>query len=123
MLNTIITKRRLIQGVLAVSVYFAMEFYNIPILYVIIFGSITGVIFGKVFCRWMCPNGLLMEVLMGGRKDNTGQQMYNYHKLGCPIAWISGFLNKYSFIESLADRRKIPTPPILIQTRKTLILI
>ena len=106
MLNKIITKRRLIQGVLAVSVYFAMEFYNIPILYVIIFGSITGVIFGKVFCRWMCPIGLLMEILMGGKKDKTGQQMYNYHKLGCPIAWISGFLNKYSFIKIKMDPSK-----------------
>ncbi|MCK5196931.1 MAG: 4Fe-4S binding protein, partial [Spirochaetales bacterium] len=32
-----------------------------------IFGSITGVIFGKVFCRWMCPIGLLMEVHRGIR--------------------------------------------------------
>ncbi len=85
-----------------------MEVYNIPFLYIISFGYITGVIFGKVFCRWMCPIGLLMEVLMGGKggKKGSAQQMYNYHKLGCPIAWISGFLNKYSFLKIKMDPLK-----------------
>ena len=106
MLNKIITNRRLIQGILAVSVYFAIEMYNIPLMYVVILGSILGVIFGKVFCRWMCPIGLLMEVLMGGKKDKTGQQMYSYHKLGCPIAWVNGFFNKYSLIKIKMDPSK-----------------
>jgi len=33
---------------------------------------------------------------MGFSPDGKIRQMYQYHKVGCPIAWISGFLNKYS---------------------------
>jgi polyferredoxin len=41
--------------------------------------------------------GLIMEILMSlGGDDSKIKQMYQYHKIGCPIAWISGLLNKYS---------------------------
>ncbi|MDD4970288.1 MAG: hypothetical protein PHT07_12760 [Paludibacter sp.] len=37
-----------------------------------------------------------MEMLMGGGGKNQFSSMYQYHKMGCPIAWVSGLLNKWS---------------------------
>jgi len=90
----LITKRIFILAFLGGITYLASSYYSINIWYIVLFGIATGVIFGKVFCRWMCPIGFLMELIMGGSKQFTS--MYQYHKMGCPIAWASGFLNKYS---------------------------
>jgi len=35
--------------------------------------------------------------------DEAKLQMYNYYKLGCPIAWIQGFLNKFSLFKIKRD--------------------
>lgn len=103
MFKKLILKRRLIQGIFAFSLYFIIAYFQISLLYVLIFGSILGIIFGKVFCRWMCPVGYIMELMVKGNLDNRKQQMYMYHKLGCPIAWISGYLNKYSLFKIKRD--------------------
>ncbi len=92
----LISKRVIILSVIGVLFYLAINHFNISLWYVLLFGAFTGVIFGKVFCRWMCPIGLLMEIMMSLNKDAKVKQMYQYHKLGCPIAWISGWLNKFS---------------------------
>ena len=60
-------------------------------------GSAIGIIWGKVFCRWMCPMGIMMELIMKISPNESFRGMYQYHKIGCPIAWISGLLNKVSF--------------------------
>lgn len=104
MLRKVISKRRLVQALLAAILYFSVSYFRINLLYVIIFGGLSGIIFGKVFCRWMCPIGLMVELMLGkasGQEKNM--QMYNYHKLGCPIAWISGFLNRYSLLKISND--------------------
>jgi len=93
----LITKRIFILAFLGGITYLASSYYSINIWYIVLFGIATGVIFGKVFCRWMCPIGFLMELIMGGSKQFTS--MYQYHKMGCPIAWASGFLNKYSLFK------------------------
>jgi polyferredoxin len=41
--------------------------------------------------------------LMTGAGDGSFQQTYQYHKLGCPIAWISGVLNKVSLFKVRLD--------------------
>jgi len=99
LLKSIISKRRVIQGVVGLSLYVAIGVFNISLWYIIIFGSLLGIIFGKVFCRWICPVGFIMELIMGRNPDSSMQQMYMYHKLGCPIAWISGLLNKHSLFK------------------------
>ncbi|MEI7504209.1 MAG: 4Fe-4S binding protein [Paludibacter sp.] len=76
---------------------YASSSLHVSLLYIILFGIGTGVIFGKVFCRYMCPIGFMMELMMGGSKQFSS--MYQYHKMGCPIAWASGFLNKYSLFK------------------------
>jgi polyferredoxin len=48
----------------------------------------------------MCPVGFLMETINAFKgKDTTKLGMYNYHKVGCPIAWIQGYLNRMSFVK------------------------
>jgi polyferredoxin len=97
-LKVLVSNRMIILSVLGALLYIGISWYHISLWYILIAGSVTGVIFGKVFCRWVCPMGLMMEILMGlGGDDSKLKQMYQYHKIGCPIAWISGFLNKYSF--------------------------
>lgn len=46
--------------------------------------------------------------LMTSKLDKQGQQqnMYNYHKLGCPIAWIQGYLNRFSLFKILWGEAK-----------------
>ncbi len=96
-IKVLVDSRMMILSVLGVSLYLAISKYNISLWYILAAGVVLGVIFGKVFCRWVCPMGLIMELMMSmGGDDSKIKQMYQYHKIGCPIAWISGFLNKYS---------------------------
>ena len=95
-LKFLVNSRIIILSVLGVSLYLAISQYHISLWYILAAGVALGVIFGKVFCRWVCPMGLIMEMLMGLSPDGKIRQMYQYHKVGCPIAWISGWLNKYS---------------------------
>lgn len=101
--HPIISKRRIIQATIGVMLYLTVEYFNISLWYVLIFGALTGLIFGKVFCRWMCPLGFIMEVFMNINPEEKFRQTYQYHKLGCPIAWVSGFLNKVSFFKVSFD--------------------
>ena len=95
-LKFLVNSRMIILSVLGVSLYLAISEYHISLWYILAAGTVMGVVFGKVFCRWVCPMGLIMEILMGLSPDGKIRQMYQYHKVGCPIAWISGYLNKYS---------------------------
>lgn len=98
----IIAKRRLIQALVGIAILIAVFYMRISLWYVVLLGVVTGLVFGKVFCRWMCPMGFLMELMMG----DDQQQLYNYHKLGCPIAWISGALNRFSIFRVKRDENK-----------------
>lgn len=96
-LKVLVDSRMIILAVLGVSLYVAISQYHLSLWYVLAAGVLLGVIFGKVFCRWVCPMGLIMELMMSLNPEGKIRQMYQYHKIGCPIAWISGVLNKYSF--------------------------
>ena len=97
--EVIINNRKKIHLVLGILLYLLVVYFKIPLLYVLIFGAITGIIFGKVFCRWMCPIGIFMEYMMSLNPDEKFKSMYQYHKLGCPIAWAGGLLNKLSIFK------------------------
>lgn len=88
--------RKIIHIILGVNLYFAIQYFNISIWWVVAFGSVIGIIWGKVFCRWMCPMGIMMELIMKLNPSDSLRNMYQYHKIGCPIAWVSGVLNKVS---------------------------
>ena len=89
----------IILSVLGALLYVGISYYNISLWYILLAGVVLGVIFGKVFCRWVCPMGLIMEIMMSLSGDGKIRQMYQYHKIGCPIAWVSGWLNKFSFFQ------------------------
>ena len=102
-LKFLVKSRIVILSVMGASLYLGVTHFHISLWLVLIAGVITGAIFGKVFCRWICPIGLMMELLMGLIPNGKISQMYQYHKLGCPIAWISGFLNKFSLLKIKLD--------------------
>jgi len=95
----LISKRTIIQVAIALVLYYAFTTYHLSLWWLLLVGATVGIVFGKVFCRWMCPLGFLMETMMGMSPDNKLSQMYQYHKIGCPIAWVQGFLNRISFLK------------------------
>ncbi|MBI9034539.1 MAG: 4Fe-4S binding protein [Bacteroidales bacterium] len=97
LISVLAENRTIIQIVLGLAIYLGMNYYEISIWWVVAFGSAIGIIWGKVFCRWMCPMGIMMEFMMKLSPNDSFKNMYQYHKIGCPIAWISGLLNKVSF--------------------------
>lgn len=91
----IIALRFFILAGIGASLYYLVSVHHISLWYVLAGGALTGVLFGKVFCRWMCPMSIIMELIMNLSGDKNAA-MLQYHKLGCPIAWVSGWLNRYS---------------------------
>jgi polyferredoxin len=98
-LKLLISRRTIIQAVIGVSIYILFSHYNIFLWWLLIVGLVTGMFFGKVFCRWMCPLGFFMERVMGMNPNQKFRQMYQYHKIGCPIAWMQGALNRISLLK------------------------
>lgn len=90
--------RKPIQILNIAAVLFLLQSGHLTIAMILIGGSALGIVFGKVFCRWACPMGFLMELMSGATGDQKAKALYQYHKLGCPIAWISGFLNRLSLL-------------------------
>ncbi len=93
---TVLRKPVQIASVIVILLLFKTG--HLTIAMILIGGSALGLIFGKVFCRWMCPMGFLMELMSGAAGDQKTRSLYQYHKLGCPIAWVSGFLNRISLM-------------------------
>lgn len=94
--------------ILGIFVYYLISFLHVSIWYIFLTGILSGIFFGKVFCRWACPVGLIMEIMMSLYRDEKVKAIYQYHKAGCPIAWISGFLNKFSIFKirnEVSERR------------------
>ena len=69
-------KRMIVFSLLSVSVFIAVSQYNLSLWWILIIGIASGVIFGKVFCRWVCPMGLIMEIMMNMSSDGKVRQMY-----------------------------------------------
>jgi polyferredoxin len=95
----IVDKRMVLLTILGTGLFIAVTHFHVSLWFVLLAGVLSGVIFGKVFCRWVCPMGLIMELLMSMSPEGKIRQMYQYHKLGCPIAWISGWLNRFSLFK------------------------
>ncbi len=102
-LKFLVNVRIFILATLGVAIYIAISHYHLSLWYLLGAGVILGVVFGKVFCRWACPMGLMMELMMSAIPGGKVSQMYQYHKIGCPIAWISGCLNRMSIFKIKLD--------------------
>lgn len=96
-LRGLITRRRAVQAGVGVALFWAIGPGGLPLTWVIIGGSAAGVVLGKFFCRWMCPMGAMMELMMGAGGDRQ-RSLYLYFKVGCPIAWAGGLLNRLSLL-------------------------
>ena len=99
MLKRIISTRRAVQLVIGLAVYLLVAAFNVSLWWVVAVGSALGILLGKFFCRWMCPMGYIMELMMGaGGKKSAQSNLYMYFKVGCPIAWAGGLLNRLSLL-------------------------
>ncbi len=102
LLRRVVSARPIVQVTLSALVVALLWAHVLTLAQVIVIGVLLGVVLGKVFCRWACPMGLAMEKLMGAGGESQ-QQLYMYYKLGCPIAWASGFLNRFSLLRIRHD--------------------
>jgi len=103
MLKLLVDKRIMILAGLGIGLYIGISKYDVSLWYILFAGIALGLVFGKVFCRWVCPMGLVMEIMMSMSPDGKIRQMYQYHKVGCPIAWISGYLNRFSLFKIILN--------------------
>lgn len=102
-LDLLVSKRRTIQVVSSAAVLVAILVFKLSLWWLLGLGLVLGLLSGKVFCRWLCPMGLIMEIVTGGDPEASQAQLYQYHKLGCPIAWIEGLLNRISLFKIRRD--------------------
>ena len=99
-LRRLVSARRIVQVGFGAALYLAVATLGIGLGWVVLAASALGIVLGKFFCRWMCPMGAVMETLLGagGGDDARQKSLYLYFKLGCPIAWAGGLLNKISLL-------------------------
>ncbi len=93
--RALVSRRRAVQAAVGAAIYLAIGPFGLPLSWVILGGSVAGILLGKFFCRWMCPMGAFMELVTGASGEQQ-QRFYMYFKLGCPIAWAGGLLNRFS---------------------------
>lgn len=103
-LRRFVSARRILQISTGAALYLAIARLGLSLMTVVLAASLLSLFFGKFFCRWMCPMGALMETVLGaGDQDGKHRSLYNYFKLGCPIAWAGGLLNRVSFSRVKVD--------------------
>lgn len=96
-LQRVVSVRRLVQVSVGALLWVALSRGWVTLTVVVVVGSLAGVVLGKFFCRWMCPMGAIMETVMGaGDPDGRQRAYYGYFKVGCPISWAQGLLNRVS---------------------------
>jgi len=104
-MKSLIQKRHYFQLFFGAIIYVALFVFHVNLLYILLGASLLGIVFGKFFCKWMCPMGLIMELMTKNMtEEQKNQQMYNYYKVGCPISWIQGLLNKISFFKIMNNK-------------------
>ncbi|BEP27929.1 4Fe-4S binding protein [Helicovermis profundi] len=105
-MEKLLKSRKTIQFLFGFLTLYAIYVKNVNLGLIIAFAAILGILFGKVFCKWMCPIGFIMELMTKNLKDDKLKlQRYNYFKVGCPISWIQGFLNKHSMFKIKVDSK------------------
>lgn len=98
-LRRLVSVRRAVQVSVGILLYVAISTFGLGLGWVILGASALGIVLGKFFCRWMCPLGAVMETLLGASGPEGRQQsLYMYFKVGCPIAWAGGLLNRFSLL-------------------------
>ncbi len=103
-MKRLISMRSAVQAFFAALVYFVVVYYPSGLWYVFLGAIVLGAVFGKIFCKWMCPVGLIKSLLSRNMSEDQAKlHMYNYYKVGCPISWVQGLLNKVSLFKIRKD--------------------
>jgi len=89
-------KRPTIHAVNSIVIFISVILFHVQLGFLVLAGLIMGLIGGKLFCRWFCPIGFIMEKMMPSDMNSRSIHLYQYYKLGCPIAWGSGLANRFS---------------------------
>jgi len=104
-MKVLINNRPYIQIFFGILLYITVAYFHISLWIVLIVASAFGIIFGKFFCKWMCPMGFIMERMTKNMStEQKNNHMYNYYKIGCPISWVQGLLNKISLFRIMNDK-------------------
>ncbi len=99
-MKSFINNRKTVQVLLALVVYFIIVQYQWGLLAVFAVAIVLGALFGKMFCKWMCPMAVVKNFFMKKMTaDQSKAHMYNYYKVGCPISWVQGIQNKVSLFK------------------------
>ncbi len=93
--RALVSRRRAVQLAAGAALFWAIGPGGLPVLWVVYGGAALGVLLGKFFCRWMCPLGAMMELVVGSDGERE-RNLFMYFKVGCPIAWAGGLLNRLS---------------------------
>ncbi len=93
--RALVSRRRAVQAAFGVALFWLIGPGGLPVMWVIYGGAALGILLGKFFCRWMCPLGAMMELVLAsdGERDKN---LFMYFKVGCPIAWAGGVINRLS---------------------------
>lgn len=79
-------------------------------LWIILGAIVLSLVFGRFFCGWMCPIGTVEEYmgrLMVPKDPNAAYRIVRPScRFGCPIAWVSGKVNKISLARIGKDKEK-----------------
>ena len=79
-MKKILAYRRYVQLFFALLIYAALTYLHIGLGIIFAISLVLGVIFGKVFCKWMCPMGFIMELMTRSMSPEQKQNhMYNYY--------------------------------------------
>ena len=107
-LRRLISLRRLVQAAVGAGIAIALAQGWVELPLILAIGLGLGLLFGKMFCRWMCPMGFFMEFMLGADPDEGrgSSSLYLYHKMGCPIAWVGGLLNRFSWLRVRLNAKK-----------------
>ncbi len=107
LLKRLINRRRAVQAGLGIATWFVVTRYGLSLWWVFFAAIASGLVLGKYFCRWACPMGAIMEIMLGaGGEENKQKSLYSYFKIGCPISWAGGLLNKLSVLRVKVDESK-----------------
>ncbi len=98
LLQRIASVRRIVQFSVGAGVWYLVSSGRVGLATLVVVASLAGVLLGKFFCRWMCPLGAVMETMLAAGGGDRRRSLYMYFKLGCPIAWAGGLLNKVSLL-------------------------
>ena len=106
LMPALIRHRRKIQFAIGMLTVYAVVALNISLWAVFGIAVVLGIVFGKTYCKWMCPLGFMMETMTANMgKNESNAHMYHYYKVGCPISWVQGFLNKFSLFKIKVDSK------------------